>query len=76
MPHLQQLAAQAAMGRLNVMRSDMAYAALYGEDEVPSRRHLFHVSDMPTGTSPHQLQTAAAQLNLGWPRVKLEVRSS
>ena len=65
---------QELKGRLNVMRSDFAFAALFGEDVMPARRHMFHVSALPPGTSAYQLQSAAATLDLGWPRAKMEAR--
>ena len=67
---------QELKGRLNVMFSDYPFASLFGEDVVPTRRHIYHVSNLPPGTSTYQLVSAAATLNLGWPRAKLEVRST
>jgi hypothetical protein len=37
------------VGRLNLTFSDMAYAALWGEDPIPERPHTFHLSGLQQG---------------------------
>jgi hypothetical protein len=37
------------VGRLNLTFSDMAYAALSGEDPIPERPHTFHLSGLQQG---------------------------
>ena len=66
---------QSVSGRLNVMHSDLPHAAFWGEDFQPNRRHLFHVSNIPPGTTQYTLAQAAASLGYGWPRAKLEVHA-
>ena len=43
---------QEVKGRLNVMHSDLPYAAFWGEDCLPNRRHLFHISNLPPPPPP------------------------
>ena len=64
---------QELRGRLNVMHSDLPYAAFWGEDCLPDRRHLFHISNLPPSTTSYALVQAASSLGYGWPRAKLQV---
>ena len=66
---------QGLRGRLNVMRSDIPFAAFWEDDVIPNRRHIFHISNLPSGTTSYALQQAAGGLDFGWPRAKLEVDS-
>ncbi|KAK9866018.1 hypothetical protein WJX84_007566 [Apatococcus fuscideae] len=54
-------------GRLNMMRSDMHWMNLFGEDLQPDRRHLLHVHGLPYGTRPGPIAEcmAAAAAKLG-----------
>ncbi len=55
--------------RLNVMRTDMPYAALSGADPPLTRDNVFHVSGLPGGGRVDEIQRLFQSQDLGKPRV-------
>lgn len=49
-------------GRLNMMRSDMQWMDLFGEDLEPDRQHLLHIHGLPYGTRPGGAQPLSSLL--------------
>ena len=64
---------QEKLGRINLMQTDLPYAALWEEDAVPPREHLLYVSGLPAGSRIGDIAPQLEKAGLG--RARLHFRS-
>ena len=64
---------QEKLGRINLMQTDLPYAALWDEDSVPPREHLLYVSGLPAGSRIGDIAPQLEKAGLG--RARLHFRS-
>ncbi|KAI9012738.1 ribonuclease H-like domain-containing protein [Gaertneriomyces semiglobifer] len=53
---------QTALNKLHLMRSDMSHLNIAGDDELPDRKHIFHIFDFPKEVSTKDLQSQFGSL--------------
>ncbi|KAK9818287.1 hypothetical protein WJX72_010105 [[Myrmecia] bisecta] len=63
-------------GHMSVGRSDIPYAALFGEDPVPDRSHVFYIAGLPEGTHFKDVVQRCADAKLGRARVNMRHRGT
>ena len=65
---------QEMRGRINLMHTDMPYAAMWEADLTPTREHLLYVSGLPAGSRIGDIVPRLESAGLG--RARVHFRSS